>query len=185
MSNTNIPEPEQGMDHGEMTPEELLELERQRNAALEAELAPFRAFKARLALSLRANVTSGNITADQMIAHADAFPPYAVGVRVEAGDILRLADERLVKVVQGHTTQADWVPGDPSTLALYTIVETQGGQPVDPDNPPADLPWQAGVEYKAGDIRTEESQRYRCLQAHTSQAGWNPSATPALWEKID
>lgn len=182
MSNTNIPEPEQGMDHGEMTPEELLELERQRNAALEAELAPFRAFKARLALSLRANVTSGNITADQMIAHADAFPPYAVGVRVEAGDILRLADERLVKVVQGHTTQADWVPGHSSTLALYTVVETQGGQPVDPDNPPADLPWQAGVAYKVGDVREHNGQDYECIQAHTSQAGWEPSKTAALWQ---
>jgi hypothetical protein len=25
--------------------------------------------------------------------------------------------------------------------------------------------------------------RYRCRQAHTSQAGWTPPATPALWER--
>lgn len=46
MSNTNIPE--QGMDHGEMTPEELQALEAERIAAYEAELAPFKAIKERL-----------------------------------------------------------------------------------------------------------------------------------------
>ena len=48
MSNTNIPEPEQGMDYGEMTPEELQALEAERIAAYEAELAPFKAIKERL-----------------------------------------------------------------------------------------------------------------------------------------
>ena len=167
-----------------MTPEELLELERQRNAALEAELAPYRAMKERLAMSMRANVMAGNITAEQMVSKKNAFPSYQVGVRVEPGDILRLADNRLVKVVQGHTTQADWVPGTSATLALYNIVETTGGgDPVDPDNPPAGtLPWQANVAYKVGDVREHGGKDYECLQAHTSQTGWEPPNVAALWK---
>lgn len=63
-----------------MTPEEELELERQRNAAMEAELAPFRAMKERLAMSIRANVMAGNITPEQMVSNKKAFPPYQIGV---------------------------------------------------------------------------------------------------------
>lgn len=48
MSNTNIPEPEQGMEHGGLTEEELQALEEERKAAYEAELAPYKALKERL-----------------------------------------------------------------------------------------------------------------------------------------
>lgn len=39
----------------------------------------------------------------------------------------------------------------------------------------------ASVAYKMGDLVTYSGVVYRCLQAHTSQAGWIPSAVPALW----
>ena len=41
----------------------------------------------------------------------------------------------------------------------------------------------ASVAYKVGDLVTYSGVVYRCLQAHTSQAGWNPSAVPALWTR--
>lgn len=44
--------------------------------------------------------------------------------------------------------------------------------------------WAAGVAYSVGDEVTYNGNDYRCLQAHTSQAGWNPEAAPALWERI-
>lgn len=40
--------------------------------------------------------------------------------------------------------------------------------------------WQADTEYAVNDICKFESQVYRCVQAHTSQADWQPSQTPAL-----
>ena len=47
----------------------------------------------------------------------------------------------------------------------------------------APAPWQAGKFYAVGALVSYQSSIYRCLQAHTSQAGWKPSTTPALWQK--
>lgn len=44
--------------------------------------------------------------------------------------------------------------------------------------------WAAGVAYSVGDEVTYNNKRYRCLQSHTSQVGWEPSKTPALWELV-
>lgn len=41
--------------------------------------------------------------------------------------------------------------------------------------------WAVGVEYADGDRRKYDGKLYRCVQAHTSQEGWEPPATPALW----
>ena len=45
-------------------------------------------------------------------------------------------------------------------------------------------PWESSVQYKVGDIRRDSNKLYRCLQAHTSQEGWNPETVPALWARI-
>lgn len=51
-------------------------------------------------------------------------------------------------------------------------------------------PWQAGstgtpVSYAVGDVRTDENQPWKCVQAHThyGETGWNPAASSAraLW----
>lgn len=47
------------------------------------------------------------------------------------------------------------------------------------------LPWEADVAYVAGDRRREADKLYKCIQAHTSQAGWEPSKVPALWTAIN
>lgn len=44
--------------------------------------------------------------------------------------------------------------------------------------------WAAGVEY-AVDVRVRYADTlYRCEQAHTSQAGWEPPNVPALWTEV-
>lgn len=44
--------------------------------------------------------------------------------------------------------------------------------------------WAVGVEYAVG-IRVRYADKlYRCEQAHTSQAGWEPPAVPALWTEV-
>lgn len=45
--------------------------------------------------------------------------------------------------------------------------------------------WAAGVSYTVGYKVQYQSKLYRCIQAHTSQAGWEPELTPAMWEVID
>ena len=44
--------------------------------------------------------------------------------------------------------------------------------------------WQVGVAYEINDEVTYDGIWYRCLQAHTSQEGWEPPNVPALWEPI-
>ena len=43
-------------------------------------------------------------------------------------------------------------------------------------------PWQAGKAYVVGEIVVYSHVLYECIQAHTAQTGWEPTATPALWK---
>ena len=45
--------------------------------------------------------------------------------------------------------------------------------------------WAYPVDYAEGDRRSYGGKVYKCRQAHTSQEGWKPSTTPALWVVID
>lgn len=45
------------------------------------------------------------------------------------------------------------------------------------------LPWTEPTSYEIGDIRTYEDVVYECIQAHTSQPGWDPPSVPALWKE--
>lgn len=41
--------------------------------------------------------------------------------------------------------------------------------------------WKVGTDYAVGKRVRYAEKLYRCVQAHTSQEGWEPPATPALW----
>ena len=41
-----------------------------------------------------------------------------------------------------------------------------------------------GKEYVAGDRLTFETKLYKCLQSHTSQPAWTPTAAPSLWAEV-
>lgn len=43
--------------------------------------------------------------------------------------------------------------------------------------------WAAGVAYVVGDRRKYDGKLYRCVQTHTSQEGWEPPVTPAMWTR--
>lgn len=45
-------------------------------------------------------------------------------------------------------------------------------------------PWSSDGEYSQGDRRTHNGALYRCLQAHSGQAGWSPDAAPSLWAQV-
>ena len=44
--------------------------------------------------------------------------------------------------------------------------------------------WAIGRAYAVGDRVQHDGTLYKCVQAHTSQADWIPSATPALWKTV-
>lgn len=52
-----------------------------------------------------------------------------------------------------------------------------------PPSPPVAPVWQTGVSYKTGDLVSYNGVSWKCIQAHRSQTGWNPSAVPALWAR--
>ncbi|MFI7603052.1 lytic polysaccharide monooxygenase [Actinoplanes sp. NPDC049681] len=53
-----------------------------------------------------------------------------------------------------------------------------------PTQPPAGGTWAAGTAYSVGNTVTYGGATYRCRQAHTAIAGWEPPNVPALWERI-
>ena len=44
--------------------------------------------------------------------------------------------------------------------------------------------WHSGEPYAKDQRVNFEGTLYKCLQAHTSQAGWTPTAAPSLWAKV-
>src|SRR5690349_2513264 len=45
-------------------------------------------------------------------------------------------------------------------------------------------PWAPNVSYAVNDTVTYNGVVYRCIQAHTSQTGWEPPNVPALWGPV-
>lgn len=41
--------------------------------------------------------------------------------------------------------------------------------------------WAVGVAYAVGNRTRHDGRLWRCVQAHTSQEGWEPPTVPALW----
>ena len=72
-----------------------------------------------------------------------------------------------------------------AALAFVTLAE--GGQIDDvtsAEHAEQFQAWAPGIAYKAGAIRSHKGLLYRCIQNHTSQTGWEPSAAVSTWTKI-
>lgn len=41
--------------------------------------------------------------------------------------------------------------------------------------------WTPGINYTTGQLRRYSGTLYRCVQDHTSQEGWEPTAAASLW----
>ena len=44
--------------------------------------------------------------------------------------------------------------------------------------------WASGMDYSTGYKVQRGGKLWRCLQAHTSQTGWDPDNAPSLWAKV-
>ena len=44
--------------------------------------------------------------------------------------------------------------------------------------------WQAGIQVAADERYCYEDKLYRAVQSHTTQTGWEPDRTPALWTEV-
>ena len=71
---------------------------------------------------------------------------------------------------------------------IRTSIDNVTGTMEDADaakNPMLFLPWEVNTKYEVGDRRRHDGKVYKCLQAHTSQVGWEPPSVPALWVVIN
>ena len=87
----------------------------------------------------------------------ELFDEWAVGVEYAKGKRLRYTD-RLYKVKQAHTSQADWTP-DIAT-SLYEVVE-EAGQGDTPDNP---IPYSGNMTLYDGKYYEQYGVVYRCFR---------------------
>lgn len=73
---------------------------------------------------------------------------------------------------------AEWEDATPALLdeVLAILTDEQAEQV-----PNAYPLWEADVAYRVGQRVRHDSKLYRCVQAHTSQWGWEPPSVPALW----
>ena len=72
--------------------------------------------------------------------------------------------------------------------AIRASIDNVTGTMADDDaakNPMLFLPWEADTKYEVGNRRRYDGKVYKCRHAHTSQAGWEPPAVPALWVVIN
>lgn len=44
--------------------------------------------------------------------------------------------------------------------------------------------WDASADYTAGQRVRYDGTLYKCLTAHTAQAGWMPADSPSLWARV-
>lgn len=152
-----------------MTDEEIAELEKQREAAREARLAPFKALRQRMDAGLRYAVANDGVTDEELLTMSAATPEWKPGMTLAVGDTVMHGGSMFV-VIQAHTTQAGWEPGT-ATQSLFRRVQKEGS-----------TEWQPETDYATGAECTYEGSAYTCLQGHTSQAGWEPPNVPSLWK---
>ena len=93
----------------------------------------------------------------------ELYPVWAVGLAVEVGQRYQY-NGKLYKVVQAHTTQADWTPD--VTPALWTVIDvTHAGTIDDP------IPAVAGMEYVYGKYYIEGETVYICKRIGEAEGG--------------
>ena len=128
----------------------------------------------RRALQMYANT----LTDEQALEIASVYPAWEAKRAYAVGDIISygtnsLGDPQLYKVVQAHTSQAEWLPGQ-GTDSLYDAIGlTDSGYPV------WSQPSGAHDAYNKGDIVDYNGTLYRSLIDGNT---WSPEAYPDGWE---
>ena len=130
-----------------------------------------------LGLLLRSAVADGKLTDEELLSVQPALEGRAwqAGLSVQIGDVYSYGGF-LWRCIQAHTTQTGWEPD--KVPALWRKVEI-----IHEDTKRI---WQSGVDYALADsvfYPDADGAEYACITAHTSQTGWEPPNTPALWQK--
>lgn len=117
------------------------------------------------------------LTDDEAMEISTVFPKYEVGKLYKADEMFthgvnEVGDPQLFRVVQEHTSQADWIPSE--TPALYTPIGLNAeGFPV------WSKPTGSHDAYNTGDIVDYNGTLYKSTMDGNI---WSPEEYPAGWE---
>ena len=117
------------------------------------------------------------LTDDKAMEISTVYPAYEVGKEYAADELISygvngVGDPQLYRVVQAHTSQADWTPD--ATPALYTPIGLNGaGYPI------WSKPTGSHDAYAAGDIVDYNGTLYKSL---IDGNVYSPDEYPAGWE---
>ena len=122
-------------------------------------------------------IYANTLPEEQALEVAAMYPKWEAGRAYAVGDILQhgvnsVGDPQLYRVVQAHTSQADWTPE--ATPALYDPFGLDGsGYPV------WSQPTGAHDAYNAGDVVSHNGALYQSL---VDGNVWEPGAYTGTWE---
>lgn len=119
---------------------------------------------------------AATLTEEKAMEVATVFDPWEIGKNYSTGDFLiyginAVGDPQLYKVVQTHTSQADWTPE--STPALYVAIGLD-----DSGYPVWSQPTGAHDAYNTGDVVNYNGTLYESIIDGNT---YSPDAYPAGW----
>ena len=121
------------------------------------------------ARAIRASMDAAaiSLTDEQAAKSPRLYKTWTAGLTVKAGDRLYYpGTDKLYKVVQAHTTQADWTPD--ATPAMWAVIDkTHAGTLDDP------IPAARGMEYEYGNyyLDGEDGKTYLCQRTGEAAGG--------------
>ena len=85
---------------------------------------------------------------------------------------------------------ADYNAGKPEEMSLITSIAfvtlAENGtidEVTATEHLGAFAPWEPGIDYVIGNLRTHGDKLWKCIQAHHSQSDWTPDVAVSLWVK--
>lgn len=123
---------------------------------------------------------SGNVIVRECQTHSGIkYTSWDIGVNYQTGDTVEWQG-KLYTCRLSHTSYGrDWSPN--LTPALWIDLNLDADNSNELDNTPY---WATNTVYKVADKVRVDNVIYTCVQAHTSQIGWQPYDGSALWLAI-
>lgn len=123
---------------------------------------------------------AATLTDEQAMEIATVYPKYEIGKAYKKDEMFtcganNVGDPQLYRVVQDHTSQADWIPSE--TPSLYTPIGLSNeGYPI------WSQPTGAHDAYNKGDIVDYNGVLYESLIDGNT---YSPEAYPSGWSKVE
>ena len=123
-------------------------------------------------------VFASDLSQEELNDLMDLYEDWEVGESVEIGDIRKYSN-KLYRVIQAHTTQADWTPDSvPALWVVYTPPATEDGEEIIPDFV---QPTGSHDSYKKGDKVRFEGKVY---ESTIDNNAYSPSDYDQGWKEV-